>query len=386
VIARNYGISVLLLFVCAAIYRNRLKYPFLLAFILALLANTNIHSAILTCSISFLWIWDFFTENRDLSVKEKFLSLCLPISIVLAGVLLCIIIVTPSKDIVATDIYSVKAHDVIISFISALLRPGQSFSSIVQVYIPYFVVSFLLYLCILGLLPRPNICLSAITCQIAFCMFFDIVYYGSYRHQGLFLVYIIFLYWLYLESSGKEFISKIKRLLFYMGYTAMIILILLNLPKATKSMWDDIYMERSSSREFGRFLSSSEAYRNAIIISEPDYLIESLPYYVTNKIYIPREHHFSTTATWTTKSDYNLSLGRLLSTALDIRAHYGRPVLIVLGHREVDNNRSGEKKYPIKKVFKWDDDDIENFKRLTILVAEFKNALSDENYKVFAIR
>ncbi len=52
VMARNYGISMLLLFVGAMLYQHRKKYPLLLAFILALLANTNIHSAILVCLIA----------------------------------------------------------------------------------------------------------------------------------------------------------------------------------------------------------------------------------------------------------------------------------------------------------------------------------------------
>jgi hypothetical protein len=47
VMARNYGISMLLLFVFAWLYRSRRKHPLLLGTVVALLCNTNIHSLLL---------------------------------------------------------------------------------------------------------------------------------------------------------------------------------------------------------------------------------------------------------------------------------------------------------------------------------------------------
>ena len=48
VVARNYGVSMLLLFAAAACYRERFTRPLRLALVLALLANTNVHSAMVT--------------------------------------------------------------------------------------------------------------------------------------------------------------------------------------------------------------------------------------------------------------------------------------------------------------------------------------------------
>jgi len=98
VMARNYGISMLLLFVGAVLYRNRAKYPLALAFSLALLANTNVHSAILVCLIAALWAWDTVVEQRTASVQGRGLSLYLPFAIVFAGVLLCAAF-TPSAQV-----------------------------------------------------------------------------------------------------------------------------------------------------------------------------------------------------------------------------------------------------------------------------------------------
>jgi len=62
VMARNYGISMLLLFVAAVLYRNRARHSMSLAFVLVLLANTNVHSAMLVCLIGALWAWDVVVE------------------------------------------------------------------------------------------------------------------------------------------------------------------------------------------------------------------------------------------------------------------------------------------------------------------------------------
>src|SRR5665648_122223 len=55
VMARNYGISMLLLFISALIYKKRQNHPYLLALVLALLANTNVHAIIFSGLMVFIW-------------------------------------------------------------------------------------------------------------------------------------------------------------------------------------------------------------------------------------------------------------------------------------------------------------------------------------------
>src|SRR5262249_54195559 len=58
VMARNYGISMLLMFCFAALYPWRRQHPLLLAAVLAMLANTNVHSLWLAGILAALWLWD----------------------------------------------------------------------------------------------------------------------------------------------------------------------------------------------------------------------------------------------------------------------------------------------------------------------------------------
>ena len=72
VMARNYGISMLLLFVAAVLYRKRGQHPIRLALVLALLANTNVHSAVLVGMIAGVWIFEELIGSASLHGTRSF--------------------------------------------------------------------------------------------------------------------------------------------------------------------------------------------------------------------------------------------------------------------------------------------------------------------------
>jgi hypothetical protein len=393
VMARNYGISMLLLFIAALLYRNREKYPLLLGFVLALLANTNVHSAVFVCLIAALWLWDTVAEQRTVPIRVRTLSLYLAFAMVFTGVLLCIDFISPRGNTVLTlTPQSITVRDLTDSLFTAVLRPDQTFSKIVPEVLPPLVAGLLLYLAVFGLLHRPNLFLAALSGQIILGVFFRAVYQGNYRHQGLFLVFMLFLYWLFIQSLNNKPIPRIKHLLFNIGlYVAMTILIFGNVVKAKSTIRTDIRMERSSNRSFSEFLNSSETYRDAIIVPEPDMSLQSLPYYANNRIYFPREHRFGTTLSFISEENSHLSLGELLALARDIKTRYGQSVLIVLGHWDVDRYRPGEVTYSrgfgrYNSVFSWNTGEVDDFDGSTVLVREFNSAYTGENYRVYAIR
>ncbi|MBN1311183.1 MAG: hypothetical protein JXB30_07165 [Anaerolineae bacterium] len=388
VMARNYGISMLLLFAGAALYRNREKHPLWLAFVLALLANTNLYSIMLVGLITAVWVWDVLVEQRMTAFRTRVFSLCLPLAIVFAGVLLSIAFALPRESTIVTSAHQgISLQKLAYSLFDAALQPGQSFSKIVPAIFPPWLNTVLLYLVMFGLLHRLSLFLAALGSQVAFGMLFRVVYTGYYWHQGLFLVFVMFLYWVFIEALDKESLTRIQLRLFNVSlYAAITILMLWNIFVSCVLAQADINLERSSNKAFGEYLKESETYRDAIIIPEPDFLLESLPYYAPNPLYLVREHRFGTTISFTTAADYRLSLGELLAAARDIKSHYGQPVLIVLGHDDVDQTRDGEKNYSYNRIFSWDTSEFADFNASTILVTEFDSASTDENYKVYAVK
>ena len=388
VMARNYGISMLLLFVVALLYRNRARHPLALASSLALLANTNVHSALFAYMIAALWIWDSVIDQRRSLARGRPLSLCLPLAIVFAGVFLCAAFTMPRENTILTPIrHSLNIRDLAYAFLDAVLRPEASFPKILPAGLPRAVRAPLLYCAVLGLAYRRDLLVAAFSCQTLLGVFFRIVYLGDYRHQGLFLVFLLFLYWLFIDSSPDRGMSRPMGLLFFLGfYIALLGLILGNVAKDRSTLWRDIRLPKSSSRALGEFLNHSAIYRDAIIVPEPDYYLESLPYYANNKIYLSREHRFATFVSWTTVSDSQLSLGELISVARSVKSSHGRPVLILLGHREIDKAESGTKRYYGGKVFSWEARDLAALREETALIRDFNFAYGDENYRVYAVR
>ena len=119
---------------------------------------------------------------------------------------------------------------------------------------------------------------------------------------------------------------------FYAGLTPLIVL---NVVLGGQYAWDDIQHALSSNRAFAQLIQQTPAYRDAIIMAEPDYAVESLPYYADNPLYLLREGRFNKTVSWTTASADRMSLGQLLAAAKQVQAQEQRPVLIVLGHLDI---------------------------------------------------
>ena len=112
-------------------------------------------------------------------------------------------------------------------------------------------------------------------------------------------------------------------------YFASVMLIVGNIGKTT-ILWKDVGAEQSSNKALGAFLAGAEAHREAIIVPEPDYLLESLSYYAKNKIYLVREDRFGSSVSLTTDGAlfYLVSYigARSIKSPMEIS-------MIVLGHR-----------------------------------------------------
>jgi len=389
VMARSYGLVMLLLFITALAYRSRARHPLRLAFVLFLLANAHVLSAILSVLIALLWAWDLVVEQKTISLKALKFTQFLPFIIILAGVLLSLVWTFPRPNTIVTSLPLHNGKEIITSLGNALhaavLNPGQTFSRIIPFSLPALIASGLIFLAVFGLVSKPNLFLAAFGAQIAFGVFFRMAYHGSYRHQGLFLIFLLFLYWLFINSMQVKAMKKTHQLLFTLGlFGAMLTLLLGNIVFGYRSIQADIHQEMSSSKAFGNFLNHSETYQNAILVPEPDYALESLPFYAANPMYFPREARYSTLVNWTTGASARLSLGELLSIASTLKASQNQPVLIVLGHFSVGYDDPGEIPYSYNKVFSWSRQEWEEFEKATSFVAEFTSAM-EENYRVYAV-
>ncbi|MGC3972814.1 MAG: hypothetical protein QM771_00315 [Nitrospira sp.] len=394
VMARNYGISMLLLFAFAALYPSRNRYPLVLGLLLASLSNTNIHSLILACLLMGLWTWDtLIAENHHLLSAEA-RKLYMAMAIVIAGSAGALYTVWPTETMIASDTTRHTLSHIVNAAVTAIVAPATQFGELFPNFVPVKARIGLLLLPIMGLIVRPPVTLIAYAALLALSLLFSVVYSSWYRHQGLLVVFLMSLYWIVLASEKGTLCHKRVRGLFKGGlYGGMALLLLATLVTGGTNAYRDWIYQKSASKAFAQeFLNAGQKYKDAILIGEPDFLLEAVPYYAANPIYIKRESRFGDAVRFVRNVQLDLGMGELLCTAWRIQKERNTPVLIVLGHRVLgmapsdSNALSHSVSYFYQRTFAWSGEELENWRRYTVLERQFdRNVIGDEAYTVYSL-
>ncbi len=390
IIARNYGISMLLFFLFATLYTQKKKRPFFMAFVLAALANTNVHSCVLAGVLTAMWLFDaVIIDRRSLNLRST-IALTSAFVLVGVGIFYSIAATLPSssEDTLAAKAFSLNASQVIQALYTNIKHPGTHFN-IVFHRLPGSMRDILLWVLIAGLLIRPQAAFSFFVGIALLGTFSSTVYRTALRHQGLLIIFMISLYWIVYQQTTGNTKGRLKRQLYFIHkasvYVVLSAIFAFHIAASAHKIGTDIFKEKSSSKAFGKFLLAHPEYHNAIILGEPDYKLESLPYYVSNRIYIPRERRFGNRVMFTAASKVRMSLGELLYIAQRVKNSEGAPVLIAIGHLDLFNRYRYEIPYSYNKIFTWSPEELTVFKSQTTKVAEFKKAVGDENYEIYLL-
>lgn len=355
VMARNYGISMLPIFLFAVFYERHRDRDCLLGVLLFLLANCNVPSALDVGGLLIFWFVDILyceTANRPQLIRMFFYNAALAA----AGVVICFITIYPTfNDSVAigTRSFTVK------SLIEGILMPSLQFNACVSIpgaarltrVMPLLgklltiLQSLILFGSTLGLIRRTGAFLAALTTLVGFSLYFAIVYAGGYRHQALWLVFLICMYWVAAprnaqkESDSRARSQPLVGRLSAVGTTLFVVVILLQLPftanKIVGIVRSPVAALDNGNNNIRSILAGHPDLQQSVVIAEPDYLLETLPYYVSNPTYLMREQRYGNVAHFTRTARLDLTLGDVLTNARRLRQETGRPVVILLSH-EID--------------------------------------------------
>ena len=289
VMARNYGISMLLLFLLAIFYeRYRARGPWL-GSLLFLLANCNVHSALLAGSFLVFWFFDILggaAEARPRALRTFFLNA----AIATLGVALCAATVYPTFND-AAQIDRPEGVTAMLLGVAAFL-PAASFSDLLMLSMAHYAsvvllpMSMLLLGSTLGLIQRPAALLAALVALIGFSFFSALIYPSDYRHQALWLVFLTSLYWIAGRRDGQER-SRLSsaptartRAIATVGYALFAVLLVVQVGAAFSKVIPIAFniAPESRSRDLGLLVARSPQLKEAIMVGDPDYLVESLPY------------------------------------------------------------------------------------------------------------
>lgn len=394
VVSRNYGISLVFFFGFAALYPHRRRRPLLLGLCLAALANTNVHSCILSGLLAAYWLVDeTFGAGEPLARRDLLLLGC-ALAVAAAGMAGCLATTLPTKESIVTNAPNVEAAELLRSFGANLAVPARHLAHIFPPrYLGEVVGDLVLWILIAGLLVRPPAAAALLLGSASLGTLFEVGYAGEMRHEGLLVVFAMTLYWIVGEPAGQEaktnrspWRAMLNRAASAGALTVTFVILFGACLLWKRSMVADLLNEQSSSRAFGEFLDGHPEYRKAVLLGEPDYLLEPMPYYVRNRIYVPREGRYAPFVRFTKANRETISLGELLDEARRIRETEGVPVLLELGLGDLAARTSREMTHGYGRVFTWTALDLARLSSEATKVAEFSHAVSDENFEIYEVR
>lgn len=390
VMARNYGITMLLAFAFAAAYPLRKRQPYFLALLLVLLANSNVHSLALAALFLGIWLWDEVFAIGPRNRLPGLRPLALPASLVIISGLGAVLTCLPESGYLPPGVKPLTWAQALGACWTALVHPGASFPVLLP--FPDWMRDGVVWGLLAGLLPFPPGLLALWGFDLFLQVLFLSVYPGGLRHQGLLMVGAVAVYWVAADrelAGGKPRkgpVGTAGRVMSQASILALVpLLFLLHIWLSRGPISLDWTHPFSSNKALSSFLEADPALRRAILVPEPDYFLESLPYYCDNPIYFPRQQGFDRRVRFTPGYQRDLTLGQLMDEAKALETRFGVPVLIVWGHPALQTPGAGKVEFPGGRVFRWTDAESAVFLRSTRRVASFMGALSNENYNVFLL-
>jgi hypothetical protein len=382
--ARNYGISMLLFFLFAIMYIKPNRKSYIVGAIIALLANTN-YLAMMFAGI-LVAVWAVEELSNSSGFRPFLRRFILPATPAILGIIVALFTILMDKNSSQAPPEAVFAKDYLSPLLNSAIHPGLFFKELMPYSLP--VRDTVVFGLLAGLLVSPLYAGSLYISIFLYNLFSSTIMGPTLRHQGVLFILILTFYWIASVRNCKK--SK-RSLVFMMAvYLVFVPLFCHQITFAKKKITEEIDREISSSAALGKFINTNWQLRDAVIIGDPDTILGSLMYYVKNRIYYVRENRYGRYERYVKVPKESVTLRDLLARAEMIRNTEQVPVLILLKHFDIPEYfKNSTKTYttilPYGRRFDTTLEEVREFSDRTVKIAEFNNALCDENYEVFLL-
>jgi hypothetical protein len=232
-------------------------------------------------------------------------------------------------------------------------------------------------------LRRNPICLAAaLMAVVGFEVTFRLIYSGGLRHEGVLAFILISLVWIASEHSNVRSRSERRSIAF--GLLPMLLFQAVALPLTVRRV---LLYPTSSSRSFAQLIDRTPAWRGAILAAEPDFMMEPMPYYVGNRVFMPRQRAFDYRVYFDRggKRQLVMTLGGLLDVVDSLSCATRQPVVLAIKYHTILSDTAGKEHPSYGDEFRWNSAERSRLFTEGRLVRSFFNASGDENYSVFEL-
>ncbi len=390
VMARNYGISMVLLFAIAMAYDKGRERGVLLGLLLLALCNTNVQAIFFAGGIVLFWLVEIVCAH-GLRPNRAWRGWAVAAALTLIGVVLCAVTVYPPfNDAAVSPRSEALSIGLIVKSMLSVAGPFSDLMPDMLKWIPGIAALLCLLLLgsVLSLIRTPAGLLAGVVVLLALLLFFQLVYPGSYRHQALFLVFLTTIHWLVAQGHGGRWPGDgtAFRLLETIGRGAFVVLLALQVLTSY-----DILAGAARGVPFARTadlaaLIHARGLDDATVMADPDVMVEALPYYTDNPIWMVREHKFGRVVRFTRHAQIDLTTGDLLRTAQDLRRMRGKPVVIVIQRHMNPNAPAFRERAGYVGSYSSTPEQVRAFLDATTRIAVLRPARTDESYAVYLLK
>ena len=393
VVARNYGLSMLLMFAFAWAYPRWKGRGAGLGVLLALLCNSNVPSVLLAGGLGLFWAAELLARDGP-RWTPGWRAWARAMGLMLLGVAAC-----------AAEVYP-PYNDAAVSPMAGRLSPGAVLLAAVNFATPLgsllpeawwdwrlstLVLTAMVVGGVLGLIRSPGGLVAALAVAVALPLFFQILYPGGYRHQALFIAFLLTLYWLAAQGGGGRWRGApqlgpaTQALLERCGQGAFAALLAVQVIMGGAVVGAAARGVPDSRAQDLAALLRRERLERAVVIANPDVLLEPLPYYAGNPTWLTRERKWGNVAAFTKAAKADVALGDLLATARRLRARTHRPVVTAIQVQLDPAAPAQRREQGYVGALTTTPAEVRAFLAATQRLARFGPALTDESYDVYLL-
>jgi len=341
-----------------------------------------------------MWLIEILAEE-GLRAHRKYRVWALNAAIAALGAALCFMTVYPPVN----DAASVQHEGgiTLARVAEALASPDTTFLTLMpfQLFGAQFAGVLLVLLLVgslVGLVRAPAAMLAGLAGMLMYGLLHNLVYPGSFRHQGLFLMFLVALYWIAAGGNGGSWPLRMKpkedllRAASRMGGAAFQLLLAVQLLHSAANLSAAVHgVPYSRAKEVGALLER-EGLSDAVVLADSDPALEALAHYSRAQLFIVRDQRFGNVVRLTRGSRPHIRLDDLLSEARRLVRETGRPAVILTQHRlnlsappETVRHMFGAATYSV------DPDQIRRFFAATRRIGQMGPAVTAESYDVYVV-
>lgn len=293
VIARNYNLSILLLFIIATLYEKRWQKPVLYSSMIFLLSWSNIHSLIPAALLGGFFIFEFTKKVINENWSKLQTKHLVSASLVVFGPISAVLMLIPYPDQLSG--YAFYSWPAITNALSVALLP-QLAGTLAPSHYLFLIISLLwIPLTVLLIKNRQALLFFSLACAWLFFIFIT-KHFGDLRHYGLILVFLLFAWWLSLIIKTAAPLKNPKAT----RYAELLILAVL-ISQALYSAnfyYQNVKKDFSGAKEIADYIKENNL-DNKQIATYPSYSGSALlPYLPEQKFYQFETGRQDTFLTW----------------------------------------------------------------------------------------